>query len=75
MLDVDAAVPAPGERITSGDREVGRVTSSTWSATLARPVALGYVHRDFVAAGTRVAIAAARAEVVSLPFIPRAQAS
>ena len=69
-FDAEAAVPAAGERIMSGDREIGRVTSSTWSPARGRPIALGYVHRDFVAAGTRVAAAGAGADVVRLPFIP-----
>jgi folate-binding protein YgfZ len=52
---------AAGESFERGDpihadREVGRVTSAVWSPALARPLALGYVHRDFEAAGTRVSI-------------------
>jgi folate-binding protein YgfZ len=47
-FDASAAVPQPNAAIRAGDREVGRVTSAAWSPSLARPVALGYVHRDFV---------------------------
>ena len=47
--------------IRSGDREIGRVTSSTWSPALQRPIALGYVHRDFVEPGTAVTIGDASA--------------
>ena len=64
-------VPASGTAIRSGDREVGRVTSSTQSPALKRPIALGYVHRDFVEPGTKVTVGDASAEVTTLPFVPR----
>ena len=62
-------VPAPGAVIRSGDREVGRVTSSTRSPALKRPIALGYVHRDFVESGTKVTVGDTSAEVTTLPFV------
>ena len=62
-------MPAHGARIASGDREIGRVTSATWSPALARPIALGYVHRDFVEPGTHVAVDGADAAVAALPFV------
>ena len=40
----------------SGEREIGRVTSSAFSPTLNQPVGLGYVHRDFVEKGTKVTL-------------------
>ena len=46
-------IPQPAAAVHSGDREVGRVTSSARSPALQRPVALAYVHRDFVAEGTQ----------------------
>jgi tRNA-modifying protein YgfZ len=67
-LDADAKVPSAGARIASGDREIGRVTSATWSPALGRPIALGYVHRDFVAEGTAVSIEGTSAKVTALPF-------
>jgi folate-binding protein YgfZ len=68
-LTFDAAAPVPvaGARIVSGEREIGRVTSATWSPRLARPIALGYVHRDFVEPGTTVAIDGAQAAVNPFP--------
>jgi folate-binding protein YgfZ len=63
-------VPPAGARIRAGDREIGEVTSSTRSPALQTPIALGYVHRDFVEPGTKVEIAGATAEVVTLPFVP-----
>jgi len=63
-------VPLSGTVLRSGDREIGEVTSSTQSPLLERPIALGYVHRDFVAPGTRVtADGVINGEVVALPFI------
>jgi folate-binding protein YgfZ len=62
-------VPAPGVTITSGDRQIGHVTSSAMSPALTRPIALGYVHRDFLDAGTAVTIDGAAAVVTKLPFV------
>jgi folate-binding protein YgfZ len=61
--------PAPGAAIRAGGREVGHVTSSAMSPSLGRPIALGYVHRDFVAPGTTVSVDGADATVASLPFV------
>jgi len=63
-------VPPAGARIRAGDREIGEVTSSTRSPALQTPIALGYVHRDFVEPGTKVTLDGATAEVVTLPFVP-----
>jgi len=71
LLIDGAQVPPPGTMIRSGDREIGRVTSSTRSPALQRPIALGYVHRDFLEPGTKVTIEDAEAEVTTLPFVDR----
>jgi folate-binding protein YgfZ len=69
-LALDAAGPAPaGAVVRAGDRDVGRVTSSTFSPVLQKPIALAYVHRDFVAPGTTVSVDGAAAEVTALPFV------
>jgi folate-binding protein YgfZ len=68
VLPVESAVPAAGEKVKADDREIGVVTSAVLSRRLARPIALGYVHRDFVTPGTRVTIGGAAAEVSALPF-------
>ncbi len=70
-LTLDAAAPIPerGAPIESAGRAVGRVTSAAWSPSLARPIALGYVHRDFVEAGTHVLVAGSAGLVVALPFV------
>ncbi|HMF96443.1 MAG TPA: glycine cleavage T C-terminal barrel domain-containing protein [Vicinamibacterales bacterium] len=64
--------PAPGARIVASGREIGGITSSTISPALQRPIALGYVHRDFIAPGTRVTIEGVPAEVTTLPFVSTA---
>jgi folate-binding protein YgfZ len=68
-FDATAPIPASGTRIASGDREIGRITSAVWSPALARPIALGYVRRDFIAPGTPVSVGSAGGVVVELPFI------
>jgi folate-binding protein YgfZ len=69
-LSIDGTVvPPSGTKITSGDREIGDVTSSTMSPALQRPIALGYVHRDFVEPGTSVTIAGVSAKVTAIPFV------
>ena len=37
----------PGMRLEAGGREIGSLTSAVDSPRLRRPIALGYVHRDF----------------------------
>jgi folate-binding protein YgfZ len=69
-FDAAAPVPAAGTRILSGEREIGRVTSATWSPAADRPIALGYVHRDFVEPGTEVAVDGSAAVVTVLPLVP-----
>ena len=69
-LDGDRA-PDAGAALVSGDREVGHVTSGTWSPALQRPIALAYVHRDFLEPGTAVTVGDRRATVTALPFIGR----
>jgi folate-binding protein YgfZ len=68
-------IPAGGEPISSDGREVGRLTSAAWSPALESGIALGYVHRDFTAPGTRLNVGTPPAqlagEVTALPFIIR----
>ena len=51
-----AVVPLPGSRILSVDKDIGRVTSAVFSPEREAVVGLGYVHRDFVTAGTEVTV-------------------
>lgn len=51
-----AVVPLPGSRIFAAGKDIGRVTSAAFSPSREAVVGLGYVHRDFVAAGTEVTV-------------------
>ena len=70
---VPGSNPAAGNKVVSGDREVGTLTSVTDSPALGRPIALGYVHRDFVEPSTEVTVKGSEtvmtAVVSSLPFV------
>ena len=72
-LDAGATVPTHGSAIRSGEREIGTITSAALSPVLARPIAMGYVHRDFVEPGTAVAVTVdgqlLPAVVTRLPFV------
>ena len=69
VLDGDAA-PARGAVVKSADRAVGEITSAVRSPSLGRPIALAYVQRDFVAAGTVLSVDGTHATVTALPFVP-----
>jgi folate-binding protein YgfZ len=62
---------AAGARIHAAGRDIGALTSAAVSPRLG-PIALGYVHRDFTAPGTQVAVDAGvetqPAEISALPF-------
>jgi folate-binding protein YgfZ len=59
-----------GETISSADgKEIGRVTSVTYSPELVTPIALGYVRYEYLAPGTAVKIDDVSATVVELPFV------
>lgn len=66
---------APGDAIRAGDRPIGAITSVALSPALGRPIAMGYVHRDFVEPGTPVMVVTAAGEaaatIASLPFVGR----
>ena len=64
-----ASAPEPGATVRVDDQDVGRVTSSALSPALGRPIALAYLQRDFLAPGTSVMVADARATVSALPFV------
>jgi folate-binding protein YgfZ len=56
-LRIAGLVPERGARLFAADRDVGFVTSAAASPRLGT-VAMGYVHRDFVATGTTIEAAA-----------------
>jgi folate-binding protein YgfZ len=74
VFSPDARVPTRGDRLHAADRHIGGITSAVWSPALRRPVALGYVHRDFTGPGTTVDAgedARQRAVVTTTPFVRR----
>ena len=73
VFESAAAVPSRGEKVLSGDREIGSVTSAVRSPALGRAIALASVHRDFTETGTPVVVAGSSASVSSLPFVNRAR--
>ncbi|HUR35313.1 MAG TPA: glycine cleavage T C-terminal barrel domain-containing protein [Vicinamibacterales bacterium] len=72
VCEAAPAAPAPGTALHAGTSEIGMVTSSAISPRVGRPVALGYVKRDFAEPGATVTTSAGVvADVVALPFLPR----
>lgn len=69
-------VPPKGAKLFSGDREVGWISSATFSPHLNRAIAFGFPLRDFSAPGTSLTVAINghrhQATVHALPFYTRA---
>lgn len=70
-------VPREGCRVFADDQEIGEVTSGTFSPTLERPIAMGYVDASLATAGTELEIEVRKsrlpATVADLPFYKRKQ--
>ena len=49
-------VPEPGDQIFLEQRKIGRVTSGAFSPVLEKPIALGYIRREFKEPGTKVRV-------------------
>ena len=63
------ATPEPGVELRKADKKVGWLTSVVRSPLKGQQVALGYVHRDHLAAGTELELAGGgKALVCALPF-------
>lgn len=66
------ALPAPGAKIMTPQREVGWITSVASSLALRQNIALGYVRREMLSPGTRLTVQdhgmTSEAIVTSLPF-------
>lgn len=76
-LEVEASgIPRPHDAIVAGGEEVGEVTSGTFSPSLKKGIALGYVRRGHTKSGTELAIRTRRGEVpvavVKPPFYKNA---
>jgi folate-binding protein YgfZ len=54
MVLTGQSVPSRGDRLVVEKREVGQVTSAARSTRLGKPLALGYVRREFAAAGGKL---------------------
>jgi folate-binding protein YgfZ len=71
VLEGDA-VPPIGAEVVAGEAAVGKVTSSTWSFGLQRPIALAFVRRQHAEPGSQVAVRVdgrtVAASVRALPF-------
>lgn len=71
----EAGIPRHGYPILSKGKEVGGVTSGTYSPTLNRPIAMGYVQHSYIEEGTELEVLIhgrpRRARVVRLPFYER----
>ncbi|WP_455377772.1 CAF17-like 4Fe-4S cluster assembly/insertion protein YgfZ [Petrachloros mirabilis] len=72
----DTVVPPHGAKLFSGEREVGWVSSATFSPQLKAPIAFGFPLRDFSAPETQLTIEVddkrLLATVKALPFYTRA---
>ena len=68
-------IPRKGYTIVAQGKNVGQVTSGTYSPTLDRNIAVGYVSRERTALGTHLQVdirgSATTAGVVALPFYSR----
>jgi folate-binding protein YgfZ len=64
LLDGET-VPERGARLFAEDKDVGWITSATRSPALGRVVALGYVRREHLAAGSPVTVAAGDVRVAA----------
>jgi aminomethyltransferase len=74
IINADRFVPRKGYRIMKDGKEIGVVTSGNMSPTLGKPIAMGYVSRDYKDFGLEVEIVAkgnrkAPAEIVKPPFV------
>jgi len=65
-------LPEAGSKLFSGTREVGWVSSSTFSPLVQKPIALGFPLRDFTKPGTQLEVETQGkkflASVTALPF-------
>jgi len=70
----EAEVPvAPSSTIKSKEKEIGRITSVTYSPSLGRTVALGYIRYEHLEPGTKVIVTTPDSEIDAtvheLPFV------
>jgi aminomethyltransferase len=70
-------IARPGYQVLSGDREIGIVTSGTFSPTLNKAIGLAYIDKGFCEPGTEISVVirdtVSPAIVVKLPFYKRSK--
>ena len=73
ISDGDAPIERDAKIFSVDDKEIGRVTSSTFSPILNRKIALGYLKYDYLTPGTEIKISSSNmtvnAKVAELPFV------
>jgi glycine cleavage system aminomethyltransferase T len=55
QLHVEGEPPSSNAKVFAGEREIGFITSAAKSPRFG-PIALGYLHRDFLTPGTAVEV-------------------
>jgi aminomethyltransferase len=74
LVDEGGGVPRPGFPLLTGERRLGELTSGTFSPTLKRNIAMGYVAVEVAEPGSRVEVEIrgrrVGATVAKLPFVP-----
>jgi aminomethyltransferase len=58
-----AVNPAAGTKLFASEKEIGHVTSAAFSPAMGQPIGLGFVRREHIAHGTRLAWEGGEAEV------------
>lgn len=75
LISDEKAFPRHGYEINNNGKIIGAVTSGTVSPVLDKPIALGYIEKDFFSEGTEVGILIRGkeipAKIVKLPFIKK----
>jgi folate-binding protein YgfZ len=56
-------LPSRGDKVFSGDLQVGEITSAAESPRVGAPLAMAYIHRDHAAAGTQLLVNGSKAVV------------
>lgn len=72
ILAEEGKIPEKDDPVYCGEKKIGRITSAVYSYSINKPVALGYVRREFVEPGTAVNILSGEtviaATVTATPF-------
>lgn len=69
LLDLNTRIDTGAIIVSEDGKEIGRITSATYSPKLALSIALGYIKYDYLAPGTKVAAGGFPATTTGLPFV------